>query len=1367
MKWRGFCKRVLALVLAVVMVLGIVPVTSLKVQAKAWDPNKANENLEIRFWEDQQPGIRFYINAGARYILERVKEPNVGTNNGEWSVMDVLRGMYIGADYMNYIEEGYFTDYLKRVEQYVIDKNGKLHFAKSTEWSRVILALSALGYDITNVAGYNFIDKLSSSYKFSYLQGINGPIWEVIAMNTGGYSFIKNPVDAESGDVNNYGRMLEFILRNEIVQKDGTKGGFALKGDIPDPDITGMALQALAPYYLDQAKYVQTGSSVSYNEFQKVVERGILELSKLQAANGAFKGWGNVNSESTVQAIVALTALNIDPKSSYVELPNIGKSCSFIQKGMVQDGVNTNNMIDALLTFWASRSGASPGSGGFKHVTAGDDGGSGSGNVVNGMATDQAVYGLIAYDRFLNGENSLYDMTDMTDGSYQEMAPASFSVIFDGNGHAENFVEEHSPYAEVKMPVVTAADGEELIGWNTKKDGTGSFYQPGELLSMPEQDIMLYAQYGKNKYSINVNLNEGSLAPGVLIPSIYTPYTDTIVLPTAEQITKNGCTFKGWYKNSSFTGTPITEIPKGSYGDMTLHAKWIVDYLSGLNEFIGIVNKLNVEAITISDRSNILRAREIYDGLYAVQQAAVGEVYYRKLLRAEEKLAALEASMEESKIVIELINNLGNEIALKDAKAISEARAAYDALSEEEQEMITNYSKLIDLEAKLAVLIENDNRVKEVEKLISSIGNVSIESQEAIEQAREAYNNLNEEQKVLVNERTLRQLETAEETLSVLKESAARIALVQEKIQAIPNLEDLNLEDNSFQLISEAHAAYLMLSEEEKSQLQEGILDRLISSEQILYDMAQEFGSEDDFKAATEVVNQIAELGGSASLDSEADILAARSSYEALTSNVQKVLVENYYTLVRIEMDLAVLKNDKALAEEMMARIAGIGEVTLNKESELVSIRRDFGRMTADQKKLVENYQVLVQAEMALSNMKYNYKKAQEVLDKISAIGTVSMGSKDAILLARAAYDNLREEQLAYISQQEYQVLTDAEKEYERILSLQLKGIGLNRYQLTVDVGSSVNLQVSYNPVNTINDKTVKWSSSNNKVVTVQNGQIKGISNGEAAITASVGKFSVLCRVVVQSPLKGLTMNQTNIALVKGQSSLLSIGYVPENTTSDRNAVWSSSNNKVAAVSGGRVTAQGAGTAVITAKVGNFTTRCNITVSNYSLTYVLAGGSNHSGNPSVYNGNASISLRSPKKAGYLFKGWYTDRKFKKQIKKIQKGKGSNYTLYAKWEKVKKPSKPAIKSVSNSNAKKLKVVIKKKVKYAQGYQVQYALDKRFRKSMKTVTTKSTSKTLTKLKKKKTYYVRVRAYRKDSVGNYIYGSYSSTKKIKITK
>ena len=66
-----------------------------------------------------------------------------------------------------------------------------------------------------------------------------------------------------------------------------------------------------------------------------------------------------------------------------------------------------------LLTFYALNSGKATGVGGFKHVTTGDDGGGGAGTSVNVMATDQALYALIAYDRFLQKELPLYRRMDM------------------------------------------------------------------------------------------------------------------------------------------------------------------------------------------------------------------------------------------------------------------------------------------------------------------------------------------------------------------------------------------------------------------------------------------------------------------------------------------------------------------------------------------------------------------------------------------------------------------------------------------------------------------------------------------------------------------------------------------------------------------------------------------------------------------------------------------------------------------------------------------------------------------------------------------------------------------------------------------
>src|SRR5690625_1402792 len=225
--------RILSILSIFVLLFNMMPMFS---NAAAHDPNDEDYDYQLRFWEDEQPDIGFYINAASRYTLETVTEPSMGTSFGEWSVMNLLRGMYTGYDYINDIDEDYFVNYLDRVENFVEDRDGELDRNKSSEWSRLILALSALDYDITNVAGYDFIERLSESYSFSHRQGINGTIWEIIAMNTGKYEFYP---DETNNDVNTYGKMLDYILEREITQPDGTVGGWSLGFPTPDSDITG------------------------------------------------------------------------------------------------------------------------------------------------------------------------------------------------------------------------------------------------------------------------------------------------------------------------------------------------------------------------------------------------------------------------------------------------------------------------------------------------------------------------------------------------------------------------------------------------------------------------------------------------------------------------------------------------------------------------------------------------------------------------------------------------------------------------------------------------------------------------------------------------------------------------------------------------------------------------------------------------------------------------------------------------------------------------------------------------------------------------------------------------------------------------
>ncbi len=101
------------------------------------------------------------------------------------------------------------------------------------------------------------------------------------------------------------------------------------------------------------------------------------------------------------------------------------------------------------------------------------------------------------------------------------------------------------------------------------------------------------------------------------------------------------------------------------------------------------------------------------------------------------------------------------------------------------------------------------------------------------------------------------------------------------------------------------------------------------------------------------------------------------------------------------------------------------------------------------------------------------------------------------------------------------------------------------------------------------------------------------------------------------------------------------------------------------------------------------------------------------------------------------------------------------------QKVAIPGKPTIKSLTNTKGKKMTIKLSKKVKNAKGYQMTYATNKAFTKGKKNVEMTSTSKTISKLKKGTTYYVKVRAYTKDSKGKKVYGSYSGVKKVKIKR
>ena len=278
-------------------------------------------------------------------FIQGLGTPTVNSIGGEWMTIGLARsGRTVPA--------GYYDNVVKFVRENA-DKNERLDRNKVTENARVILALTAIGKDVTNVDGHNLLKGLDS---MSYIktQGINGPIFTLIALDSHNYP--------TSGDVTRE-KLIETILGAALED-----GGWTLSGTKADPDMTAMAIQALAPYY-------KTNETV-----KAAVDKALDVLSGLQQGDGGFGSWGTVNSESCAQVIVALTALGLDPTCD----------SRFVKNGKTP--------LDALAGFFVD-------GGGFKHVA--DKG-------RDGMATEQGYYALAAYYRFLNGQTSLYDMSDVT-----------------------------------------------------------------------------------------------------------------------------------------------------------------------------------------------------------------------------------------------------------------------------------------------------------------------------------------------------------------------------------------------------------------------------------------------------------------------------------------------------------------------------------------------------------------------------------------------------------------------------------------------------------------------------------------------------------------------------------------------------------------------------------------------------------------------------------------------------------------------------------------------------------------------------------------------------------------------------------------
>ena len=299
------------------------------------------------------------IEDSADFMLKTIPDVEVGSVGGEWAIIGLARSEHP-------VPQSYFDDYYKKLEQYVKDHDGALHDKKYTEYSRIILALRAIGKDPSNVAGYNLLEPLGDFTKTTW-QGINGPIFALISLDCGDFEMPK----CSSAEI----QATRQMYVTEILSRQLDDGGFSLSGNTAEADITGMALQALAKY--------QDLSSV-----KKATDRALECLSNMQDDHGGFSMWNDKTSESTAQVFMALCELGID----------------IDDKRFVKNG---NTVLDDLLSYYEPTQG-------FRHTL--------DGSGVTGMSSEQCFYTLVNYQRIKSGKTSLYRMSDVS-LSFQTSAP--------------------------------------------------------------------------------------------------------------------------------------------------------------------------------------------------------------------------------------------------------------------------------------------------------------------------------------------------------------------------------------------------------------------------------------------------------------------------------------------------------------------------------------------------------------------------------------------------------------------------------------------------------------------------------------------------------------------------------------------------------------------------------------------------------------------------------------------------------------------------------------------------------------------------------------------------------------------------------
>lgn len=665
-------ERLLSIILSICIVLGMTTNAFAKeVKVNSISNAKLEENIE---------GIIKWAKQGNEKLLNPEFLKMAGTTPGDW--------FPIGLGRYGYKDD--YAAYLSAIEKNVTERykeRGKLHAVKGTEWHRISLAVLAMGGDPTKIGtdpdgkpinliadgSYNCVTRRGIKG-----QGINGAIWALISLDSMRYE-VPNGAKYTRDDI------IKAILEEQIAD-----GGFALWGNVSDVDITGMAIQALAPYYNSDKVYTYKSKKIkdaqgNYIECSKtikqIIDEGLDLMGTRQNTDGDFTSWGTENVESTVQILTALCSIGIDCE----------KDSRFIKNG--------KTLIDGIMKYRNDRDG------GFLHSYKYDpENPSSKPDASNSMATEQTLYGLVSYWRLRNNMRNLYDFRPETNQK---------EFIINGNGNNYNiaFDKDKQNYSlEISANVKSFTFKNIPMG----PYDTSSISLNSEIKAVDGEKIQIEIKNRQNqvkKYEISITVTDEAVINDV-INSIKN-LSETITLNDEKKIVEINEKFNKLSDADKKKVTNIEKLNNANSKLKELKKELEKENLAKLKLVLENIDRLPSD-IGLDDKNNVSQ--------FLIALKSLPDLPDKKA--ACEKLESLMKRIEEIEAKVkELDNRIFNEIypmniTLKDKNTVLELKAKYEKLNEKDRKHVKNYKDVLFAEKVIDELENNKTIISDVFKNI-------------------------------------------------------------------------------------------------------------------------------------------------------------------------------------------------------------------------------------------------------------------------------------------------------------------------------------------------------------------------------------------------------------------------------------------------------------------------------------------------------------------------------------------------------------------------------------------------------------------------------------------------------------------------